>query len=173
MFEKAKLEQFLEFSSEVTAFTVTELSGTGQADLYLKTVEEGAGIAAQEALLDTYGRLVAGTAKSPSQRRKLLPGAIFADARLGPVARAIVKLWYVGCWFSLPDPWQSRYGPSLRPYSFVPAPSAYAEGLLWRAIGAHPPGAKAPGFASWKQAPRIPSFADDPGPPPSPPVQPT
>ena len=167
MFEKSKLEQFLELSSDVTAFTVTELAGTGQADVYLKTVEEGAGIAVQEGLLDTYTRLVAGVGKSATERRALLQSAIFADAKLGPVARAIVKLWYVGYWYGLPDPWQSRYGPSVRPDSFVPTPASYAEGLLWQAIGAHPSGAKAPGFASWKYAPRIPSFTDDPGPPSS------
>ena len=33
--------------------------------------------------------------------------------------------------------------------------ASYQEGLLWRAIGANPPGAKAPGYGSWAKPPRI------------------
>jgi hypothetical protein len=36
--------------------------------------------------------------------------------------------------------------------------SAYTEGLLWVAIGANPPGAKAPGYGSWARPPQIPAF---------------
>jgi len=39
--------------------------------------------------------------------------------------------------------------------AFVVSPAAYTEGLLWRAIGAHPAGAKAPGYGSWAQPPDI------------------
>jgi len=36
------------------------------------------------------------------------------------------------------------------------------EGLLWTAIGAHPAGAKAPGYGSWAEQPRIPPPAGAP-----------
>ena len=47
-----------------------------------------------------------------------------------------------------------QYGVPYRITSTVTAAS-YQEGLLWPAIGANPPGAKAPGYGSWAQPPRI------------------
>ncbi|NNH33825.1 hypothetical protein C9413_32005, partial [Rhizobium sp. SEMIA 4085] len=42
----------------------------------------------------------------------------------------------------------------------VVSPDAYIEGLLWKAIGAHPAGAKGPGFGSWAFPPKIPDLPD-------------
>jgi hypothetical protein len=39
----------------------------------------------------------------------------------------------------------------------VVSAASYTEGLLWPTIGANPNGAKAPGYASWAQPPRIPA----------------
>ncbi len=83
---------------------------------------------------------------------------ILGDERLGDVARAVTKLWYSGTWFELPHAWTERYGPKPKDTTFVPSPDAYVEGLCGKAIGAHPAGAKAPGYGSWAAPPRIPSF---------------
>jgi hypothetical protein len=81
---------------------------------------------------------------------ELLRSKIFDDAKLGPLARSIIKLWYVGIWYALP-------GASSSDPRMV-APAAYMEGLLWRAIGANPSGAKAPGYASWAEPPQYPAL---------------
>ena len=85
----------------------------------------------------------------------LLRRDIFGDSRLGPIARNVIKLWYVGIWYELPREWSDAYGQRERDTKFTVSPTAYTEGLLWPAMDANPPGAKAPGYASWTRPPRI------------------
>jgi hypothetical protein len=84
---------------------------------------------------------------------------ILGNELLGDVARALIKLWYSGTWFELSSAWTERFGPRAANTTFVVSPDAYVEGLLWKAIGAHPAGAKGPGFGSWAFPPKIPAFA--------------
>jgi hypothetical protein len=147
------MDDFLEFSSEVTAFTKFDLLGTGQAQVYLKAVTDVVGLQVLEELLGTYARL---RTVKPPLREQRLRREIFGDEKLGPIARNIVKLWYVGTWFELPQSWTQTFGAVEENVDFVVSASAYTEGLLWVAIGANPPGAKAPGFASWVAPPQIP-----------------
>jgi hypothetical protein len=83
---------------------------------------------------------------------------VFGHEKLGPIARNIIKLWYIGIWEPLPQHWIERYGPLDTNTGFMVNESAYTEGLLWVAIGANPPGAKAPGYGSWAHPPQIPDF---------------
>lgn len=83
---------------------------------------------------------------------------ILSDDKLGPVTRSTIKLWFIGTWYQLPMSWRERYGMSELDKTFIPSPTAYIEGLLWPSIGAHPPGAKAPGYGTWTGAPDIPNF---------------
>ena len=151
-----RLERFLAFSSEVTAFPVFELRGTGLADAYLATVTEVVGHQVLDALLDRYDaavRAVDGGGNLPD----LLRRELFSDPWLGPVARNVVKMWFVGIWYELPRAWTDAYGALQKNVMFSVSAAAYTEGLLWPSIGANPPGAKAPGYGSWAQPPRIPA----------------
>jgi hypothetical protein len=150
-----RLEPFVAFSAEATAFKTYELHGTGMAPEYLATVDRIVGRARVDTLLAVHAGI---TTTSPEERLRALRLLIFGDEHIGPIARNIVKLWYVGTWFALPAQWQDRFGPAPEDRTFVVSPAAYIEGLLWKAAGAHPPGAKAPGFGSWEGAPIIPSF---------------
>jgi uncharacterized protein YjbI with pentapeptide repeats len=50
----------------------------------------------------------------------------------------LINLWYSGRWDGeLVDP------------------EAYREGLIWRAVGANPPGARAPGYGTWALEPEL------------------
>ncbi|MEV7782203.1 hypothetical protein [Kitasatospora sp. NPDC088351] len=51
---------------------------------------------------------------------------------------ALIHLWYVGAW------------PNEAPSSA----RAHDEGLMWRTFHGTPPGAAAPGYGSWAEAPR-------------------
>lgn len=153
------MEAFLTFSSEVTAFTVFELRGTGQAEAYLRSVQEVVGSDTVRELLDRYMAL--GSASAPDRKERLRRG-IFGDEKLGPIARNIIKLWYVGIWYQLPRDWAQAYGARDKDVTFMVSAAAYTEGLLWPAVGAHPPGAKAPGYGSWAQPPHIPGLTDKP-----------
>ena len=151
-----RLERFLAFSSQVTAYSVFELRGTGLADAYLTTVEEVVGRQVLDEVLDRYDAAVA-SAEDGARLSELLRRDLFSDPRLGPIARNIVKMWYLGVWYELPQTWTDAYGAQQRDVAFAVSAAAYTEGLLWPSIGANPPGAKAPGYGSWAQPPRIPA----------------
>ncbi|WP_208245009.1 hypothetical protein WGT02_39105 (plasmid) [Rhizobium sp. T1470] len=158
-----RLHNFLAFSTEVTAFTTFELWGTGQAEAYLVAGGTVLGAAVLDDLLATYKKILMETEGEPlSERKTRLRREIFGSEKLGPIARNIVKLWYVGTWYELPTAWTEAFGPALNDVTFVVSASAYIEGLMWKAIGAHPAGAKAPGYGSWASPPQIPAFAGDP-----------
>ena len=169
MSDPARQQRFLDFSSAVTAFTVYDLQATGMVGDYIRTVDEIVGPATLDALLAAYGRAVADGA-SPAGRKAAISRDVMGDSRLGPIARNIVKLWYSGTWNRLPHGWSENHGPAPADRTFVVSPSSYIEGLLWKAIGAHPAGAKAPGYGSWAHPPRIPDFEGDPARPDSAPV---
>lgn len=58
-------------------------------------------------------------------------------------------------WYGLPSEWTDRYGARAAAETSTVSAASYQEGLLWPAIGANPPGAKAPGYGSWAAPPRI------------------
>jgi hypothetical protein len=147
------IEKFLAFSADVTAFTVFELQGTGQAEAYFATVTAVVGRELVDQLLDAYDRVCS---EEHTDRDFLLRREIFGDEKLGPIARNIIKLWYVGIWYELPHAWIEAFGAREKDVEFMVSAAAYTEGLLWPAIGANPPGAKAPGYGSWASRPQIP-----------------
>lgn len=153
----ARLERFLAFSAEVTAYPIFDLRGTGLAETHLAAVEQVVGATVLDALLDRYTSAVE-TVDTPAERADRLRRDIFSDPYLGPLARNLVKLWYVGIWYELPRTWTDAYGARPKDVTFTVSSAAYIEGLLWPSIGAHPPGAKAPGYGSWTQPPRIPAI---------------
>jgi hypothetical protein len=148
--------RFLAFSSRVTAFTEFDLHGTGQARSYLDTVVRVVGEGLLAELLDAYDRAV-----SQVGRTTALEAEVFSSEKLGPIARNIIKLWYVGVWYELPSDWTDSFGALENDGTFTASPAAYPEALLWRAIGANPPGAHGPGYGSWAQPPRIPPIPGD------------
>jgi hypothetical protein len=149
-------EQFVEFSAEVTGFTAFELFGTGMTDTYLAEVTKIIGEDRLGTLLDAYSAIKPVT--QHNLRTSRMRREIFGDEELGPIARNIIKLWLIGIWEALPQGWVETYGPIDGNTGFTVNASAYTEGLLWVAIGANPPGAKAPGYGSWAYPPQIPGF---------------
>jgi hypothetical protein len=152
-----RLPGFLELSSRLTGFSVFELEGTGQAEPYLSTVTEVAGAEILDELLGAYGRVQTAADGGDSDPDVLLRREILADEKLGPVARNIIKMWFVGIWYELPSEWREAFGAREADFMHMVSAGAYTEGLLWPTIGANPNGAKAPGYASWALPPRIPT----------------
>jgi hypothetical protein len=152
-----RLSGFLELSSTLTGFSVFELQGTGQAEPYLSTVTDIAGAAILDELLEAYGRVQAAANEGAADLDGQLRREILADEKLGPIARNIIKMWFVGIWYELPSAWREAFGVREEDVMHMVSPGAYTEGLLWPTIGANPNGAKAPGYASWALPPRIPT----------------
>jgi hypothetical protein len=153
-----RLANFLAFSADVTAFSRFELQGTGQAQEYLDTVMHIVGATIVDRLLDLHASAVAAAAGDGAARDDLLRRDVLGDPQLGPVARNIVKMWFLGTWYQLPREWTEACGARPNDVTFVVSGAAYTEGLLWPAIGANPPGAKGPGYGSWAFPPQIPAL---------------
>ncbi len=152
------MEYFLDFSVVVTGFSRFDLLGTGQADCYYQTVEEKIGKPILKELLDTFHglELTAQKKYQPSILTEGLHSEILASGKLGPIARNIIKLWYTATWYELPDQSGKDFGVTLVDNSTcIPSPQAYPEGLVWRAVGVNPPGAKAPGYGTWSEEPSV------------------
>jgi hypothetical protein len=144
------LSIFLELSESITGFDQVRLLGTGLAELNLGVMTEVVGEEIASALLQHFANL-------PDRSARTLRRALFDDAKFGPITRSLLKLWYSGVWYRLPADWHHAFGPRPNDGTFVPSPQSYVEGLLWPAVGAHPAGAKAPGYGSWQYPPQIPS----------------
>jgi hypothetical protein len=160
MTEPARLGAFVELSTELTGFSAFDLQGTGQAEALCDTVARIAGEDVLDALLEAFARVRADAADDREAIGRLIRRDILSDLRLGPVARNVIKLWYVGAWYELPPEWVEAYGASDENITFGISAAAYTESLLWPAVGGNPPGAKGPGFASWTGPPRIPGLTD-------------
>lgn len=145
------LDAFAELSAALTGFDAPHLVGTGNVELYWNLLVERAGAANAAALVAAWSEAVA-PAPDPDRAMRI---SILADGRLGPLARNLIRLWYIGTWKHLPAEWRATHAPELADGDIIPAREAYTEGLLWPAVGANPPGAKPFGYAMWAKPPRV------------------
>ncbi len=167
-----RLDQFVRLSALLTGFAPLHLLGTGMAETYLRATDAALPDGVLDELLDAGSLPSAGSAPptgsavpgAPAQPGgSALAGgadpdaaagqAIFGDAKLGPVARALILLWYRGAWTALPQEWRSAYGASPRDVDHVVSAEAYQAGLQWDAAGAHPAGARQQGYGAWASPP--------------------
>jgi len=153
----ANYDAFLALSVELTAFKRVELQGTGQGELYFATLVRIVGPEMFEMLIGRYAEIVEQAAGNPEALQVAMRRRILGDQQLGPIARNLIKLWFCGIWYQLPIAWSQAYGPRPGDVTCMISPNAYVEGLMWTTIGAHPAGAKAQGYASWANPPRIPA----------------
>jgi hypothetical protein len=113
---------------------------------YLRKVESVVPESLLDRLFDTFQN-----SAEDSDRRDL--PAILNDPDLGPVARAIVVLWYCGTWTELPEAWRARNGAVPEDTTGVISGATYQAGLQWTVVGAHPAGARQQGFGAWSTLP--------------------
>lgn len=143
--DNPRLSLFLRLSSDLTGFDRFELAGTGMAETYLATLDAilppGLADAVMAAWYDPDAITVGHT--------------LYDDQKIGPVARAIILLWYRGAWTALPEAWRKAYGASPRDVDHVVSGAAYKAGLQWAVAGGHPAGADAQGYAAWAAPPAV------------------
>jgi hypothetical protein len=149
------LEAVTKLSVVLTGFSAFRLRGTGLLEVYTTHLASRMGPKAFAALCEAVDQL--SEAADTSEKDRILRHAILSDACLGPAARSLLKMWYVGVWHALPTEWHERFGGALDDTDCVPCPASYTEGLLWPAIGTNPAGVKAQGYAMWARPPRIPN----------------
>jgi len=148
------MEQFLSLSVILTGYSKADLLGTGLAQQYydqlLSVVDED--ICGE--LWTAVRKVVSETGNNPEKADREVRKKVLASPTLGPLASNIIKMWYLGSWSQLPQAWRNQNGAKANDVDQVISAAAYAEGLIWRAIGSHPQGAKQPGFGSWALPPR-------------------
>jgi hypothetical protein len=81
---------------------------------------------------------------------------VMSHAAYGPLARNLIRMWYTGSWVALTDNYWAL-GTLRDNQTRVLTTQTYIEGLMWKAIGAHPMAAKQMGFGSWALPPGSPS----------------
>ncbi len=149
-----QIKQFIELSGALTDFNEFALNGTGQVPAYFQTLVNIVGQDLVKQLLATFTSVY----ETSLNEQTFIDGIrqqILGDLKLGPVARNVIKLWYTGTWYQLPNVWRQAYGKSENDVTFFVSSASYMEGLLWQAIDANPSGAKGPGYGSWSQPPNI------------------
>ncbi|WP_420383431.1 hypothetical protein [Novosphingobium sp.] len=145
-----EFEKFVAISVALTGFSEAELRSTGLVRTYFDEMALIIGRTIRGDFLDA----VAG---DPANALKLDPWR--------PLGQNLVRMWYVGQWKAMPPGWATTnfaepdgsgatqpppgYNEFGRDTTRVLSAAGYQEGLVWRAIGVNPPGAKQPGFASW------------------------
>lgn len=143
---------FLSLSAALTGFEVLDLEGTDLAETYISKINLEIGKTHFEAFLNTWNKIYDYETDIENKiRAKLWTNELF-----GPIARNIIKMWYVGNWEAMPADWMAKFENQEMEKSkkHVVSEQAYREGLIWESIGTHPPGAKPPGFGSWSLPPK-------------------
>lgn len=138
-----RLEPFIDASVRLTGFSRTELLGTGSAEEYLKELEAIVPSAVLHEFLGAFGC-------GPVDEAAIMENPAFA-----PIAKNIIVLWYCGKWRQLPEEWRATHGRSDADTTHVVSANAYLTGLMWKVVGAHPPGGNMQGFAAWSLPPEV------------------
>jgi hypothetical protein len=136
-------ERFLTLSVYLTGYRRIELQVTGMLDEYYTRVTTAVDHGHLQKLWSITAQLDGLAATGKGDVNTEIKRTIMDHYDLGPVAKNIIKLWYRGDW---PDG-AAKFGTSYT------SARAYQEGLMWRTVKSHPPGAKQPGFGSWSMRP--------------------
>lgn len=147
------LERFVGLSAALTGYDEVELQGTGLAGTCWSTVESIVGQAISAELLAVWTSIHERFRGEPKAQNEAVRAEILASPKLGPVARNVIQLWYLGSWIQLPRGWRAQYGQSPLDTTKVVSAQAYQQSLVYDAMGTHPPGAKQPGYGSWALPP--------------------
>jgi hypothetical protein len=152
-------DSFVALSAALSGFRAVDLWGTGQVRPYLDELVQIVGEPVVAELLATGERALS-SSDPPAELEKL----VLNDSDLGPVARSLIVLWYLGQWSPLPNDWRNRHGASPFDVAHVVSAGAYTSGLVWTAVGAHPMGANPGGYGSWAMPPSPTSSPSTPAP---------
>jgi Membrane bound FAD containing D-sorbitol dehydrogenase len=139
--------QFLRLSTALTGYDEYSLLGTGMVETYYGELVRIVG--ARE-----VGSLFGALERVDPNDEQAFRAAILDNGRYGPVARNVLRMWYLGTWAQLPRDWRNAYGATSYDTDHVVSAAAYRAGLVWPTAGTHPMGARQQGFGSWAQAPR-------------------
>ena len=147
------LDPFLLLSEKLTGFTRVELQGTGMVHTYFDHVRSIVQSEVFGGMHLTVEKVLGRGDTDPALAELEFVKLIMDSPEYGPIAINLNLLWYTGQWNPLPQAWRDAYGTSARDESAILSSESYREGLMWKAIGAHPMGAKQQGYGAWSRVP--------------------
>ena len=59
-----------------------------------------------EEMVHAYANIAADSGDDATRLTEALRNRLWADPKLGPVCGNLVKMWYSGYWYQLPDSWR-------------------------------------------------------------------
>lgn len=129
---------FLQLSVALTGFDAFDLVATGQLDAYRAQATQKIEAAHLQAIVSSWD-----AARSlPEAEQSDVVARMMRDAVICVSLKRIVMLWYTGSWYVAP------------PYEATTLSSqSYVQGLMWKAIGAHPMAAGPQGYGAWALPP--------------------
>ncbi|WP_299243424.1 hypothetical protein [uncultured Aquimarina sp.] len=130
-----RLYWFEKLSVVLTGFSRSELLGTGLTKTYLDTIDTNLDIEHIDALLNSFGHIRIENYDELTTEELGSIQDLVESKSYGSITKLIILLWYTGQW----------YGKN----SYIVSSQSYLEGLVWKAIGAHPMGGKQPGYGTW------------------------
>jgi len=126
---------FMSVSEAITGFSSSELQSTGLAETYYNHILASMEAATFIEFLST-SKSILDTSFSKSQLNDAIAARLVGNPSLHDITNKVITLWYLGSW-------DGAYVSDL----------SYKEGLVWKVMSGHPPGAKQPGFKSWSLKP--------------------
>lgn len=121
-----------------------EIDPIGLASEYLTWMEQHADPEALNQTLATYQNIAASL--PPADQPAEVQRQILDDPAMGPIARRMLRLWYLATWYTTEPPDPNGDGQ-------VVSMNAYTMGLAWDAAQAHPMGYSELHFGYWAVAP--------------------
>ena len=149
----SQLAQFTSLSAFLTGFDAAELHGTGMMQVYFDLIPSIIGPEYFGRLLSRWSNIYIRGAGDEPLLEELVTTGLLEDDTLGPLARNLIALWYLGMWNQLPGDWRNVHGAWSGDTTFIVSPQSYTSALVWKALHSHPPGAKQPGYGSWALPP--------------------
>jgi hypothetical protein len=144
------LTNFVGLSSVLTGYTADQLfppiSPAPVAVEYLITLKAKVDAGIVTKMLTTYQNIAA---QNPPDIAEQVREQILNDSQMGPVARNVIRMWYLSIWYDLNQP-QPITGFST---GIVVSMNAYVGGLAWDAAQAHPMGYSEMHFGYWADPP--------------------
>lgn len=145
------LDNFVGLSAILTGFSADDLnpqfSPQPVSVEYLQTLQAKVDAALVTQLLTTYQNIAAQfpAAEQPAQ----VQAQILTDPNMGPVARNIIRMWYLSIWYDMnqSQPITGFSGGT------VVSSNAYTKGLAWDAMQAHPMGYSEMHYGYWATPP--------------------
>jgi hypothetical protein len=144
------LTNFVGLSAVLTGFTTDQLfppiSPDPVAVEYLNMLKAKVAAPLVNQILTTFQNIAA---QNPPDIKQEVQQQILDDPQMGPVARNIIRMWYLSIWYDLNQP-QPITGFSS---GTVVSMNAYTKGLAWDAAQAHPMGYSEMHYGYWAAPP--------------------